>query len=468
MSSAFSASRQCRLDPKYLIFAHADKWKAFESKLPSVRLGEILNPLTVKKVAKGELDNEALLINIADQEPGNGVLNTENIKSVDCIGSDKIDLSESDIIISKLGMSRGYIFPLPKTNQTILGSSEFIPYRVKNNKHLPYYVYLLLNKTMLQTYARLETGKTPSHKRVNPNELLKIEIPCPDDETIDNIVPIIDDTVKKINEARNAIRSAQSIINEVFAREFGFDYAEFERLKAQRSHTANLSAFADNPDLRCSSKFHRTAGEFVIKQLTDITDKKIKHYLAEPIALGASVSPNDYFEDGEYYYISMATIKNWAFDSNDSHTLSDAYSRAKQTKTVSKDDILIARSGEGTIGKVAFIEDEDLHGIFSDFIMRVRLRDYNIRFACCYLRTSYFQYLIEVYKKGLGNNTNIFPTVIQEFPIIDISLAKQQCIVDEIQSEIAKQDEIKAHITDLRRQIDRIIEGALTETHTVH
>ena len=78
------------------------------------------------------------------------------------------------------------------------------------------------------------------------------------------------------------------------------------------------------------------------------------------------------------------------------------------------------------------------------------------------MRTSYFQYLIEVYKKGLGNNTNIFPIVIQEFPIPDIPLSEQQRIVDEIQAEIKIQECIKAKIASLRNQIDGIINNTVS------
>lgn len=91
--------------------------------------------------------------------------------------------------------------------------------------------------------------------------------------------------------------------------------------------------------------------------------------------------------------------------------------------------------------------------------MRIRLdsKRYNPTFAYYYMRSRYFQYLIEVYKKGLGNNTNIFPIVLQEFPIPDISLPEQQRIVDEIQAEINQQKEIQKEIADLRNQIDEII-----------
>ena len=143
--------------------------------------------------------------------------------------------------------------------------------------------------------------------------------------------------------------------------------------------------------------------------------------------------------------------------------MSKEYSDSKQAKTVRKNDIILARSGEGTIGKVALIDDDELQGVFSDFTMRIRLKDYNPEFAYYYFRTTYFQYLIEIYKKGLGNNTNIFPIVVREFPMLDISLEEQQRIVDKIHAEIAKQDEIKKQIESLRGQIDVMIQDVLTQ-----
>lgn len=160
----------------------------------------------------------------------------------------------------------------------------------------------------------------------------------------------------------------------------------------------------------------------------------------------------------------MATIKNWKFDLESASTVSKEYSDSKQAKTVRKNDIILARSGEGTIGKVALIDDDELLGVFADFTMRIRLKDYNSEFAYYYFRTTYFQYLIEIYKKGLGNNTNIFPIVVREFPMLDIPLEEQQRIVDKIHAEIAKQDEIKKRIESLRAQIDIMIQDVLMKS----
>lgn len=248
---------------------------------------------------------------------------------------------------------------------------------------------------------------------------------------------------------------------DVIVRDANGDAFLFIEVKNQEEYTCGLSIFSNNPDLRFSAKFHRESGSYVMGQLMEITKKKIKHYTSEPIVLGASISPGDYSDDGELYYISMATIKGWQFNSEGANTVSKSYSDSKIDKTVRKNDIILARSGEGTIGKLALINDESTQGVFADFTMRIRLKDYLPEFAYYYFRTSYFQYLIEIYKKGLGNNTNIFPVVIQEFPMIDIPIDEQQRIVEEIHSEIAKQGDIKAKIAKLRAQIDTIIEDTI-------
>ena len=107
------------------------------------------------------------------------------------------------------------------------------------------------------------------------------------------------------------------------------------------------------------------------------------------------------------------------------------------------------------------IDDGDLKGIFADFTMRVRFQNYDSLFAYYYFRTEYFQYLVEVNKKGLGNNTNIFPSQIQEFPMIDISLKDQQKIVDEIKTELDAQEQMNRKIEAERNKVDEIIEKAI-------
>ena len=273
--------------------------------------------------------------------------------------------------------------------------------------------------------------KVFSSKYLSKKELSRIRIPEIDKKKQDEIVKRLLTYEDQIIKLKKTLKNETAVIDTVFGEKFEFDYETFETLKKNNSYCLMQSMFSNNQDMRFSVKYHRPAGRFVMQQLRKMSDLSIKHFLSEPIELGASISTKDYNEHGEYVYISMATIKKWRFDSETAALVDMSYSSKNGNKSVKKYDIIMARSGEGTIGKVALIE-EDLKGIFADFTMRIRLEDYNPYFAYYYFRTSYFQYLVEIYKKGLGNNTNIFPTVIKDLPIPNISLKEQEIIVSKI------------------------------------
>jgi hypothetical protein len=251
------------------------------------------------------------------------------------------------------------------------------------------------------------------------------------------------------------------IINQVFGDEFCFDWSEFESLKSQKRFNVRLTDFSGNTDCRFGCRFHNKAGQFVYEFLCSKTDKRIKDFISEPIVLGKSVSPNDYDDEGEFYYIAMSDIKTWAFDPEDCKKVSESYALANLNKTVKKNDILLARSGEGTIGKVALIEDDDIQAVFADFTQRIRLINYNPRLAYYYFRSDFFQYLIYTHKKGLGNNTNIFPSQIKEFPIPDWSEEKQTKTAEKIKHQIDAQRNIDKEIEKNMAAINRIIEESI-------
>lgn len=394
------------------------------------------------------------------------VLNFDNRNLLDDNYYKKIEKGDimgvdvNDILISFLlpqdPTILGKFMRIREDDKDIFFSTAFLRLKAKKCPQILYYCLQSLFYNDMVSIARIRKGYT-GYATLSKDDLKDMRFSKKIIDTIfdnqEQLSDFITNKEREIDSLNDSIITAQEIIDEIFKREFSFDYDTFEKIKMHKTYISKQSFFSNNPDLRFSVKYHRPAGDFVMKQLTGITDKKIKHFLAEPIVLGASVSPKDYDENGEFSYISMATIKTWTFDAESASTVADGFSDTKLAKTVKKDDIILARSGEGTIGKVAIINDEDIQGIFADFTMRIRLKNYKPTFAYYYFRTTYFQYLIEIFKKGLGNNTNIFPIVIQEFPIPNISLDDQKRIVDEIQAEIAKQEEVKNRIADLRKQI---------------
>lgn len=375
-------------------------------------------------------------------------------------------IKDGDLLISRSGtVGLSQVWNSKKIERLLGKSVEAIPsgYLIVvsldsgtvNSKFAQYY----LNSSLMEEYFYVfGVGKT--QKNISQSDILNIPFPIIEksiqDETIEKIEPI----EREIENLQAQIGEATEPINRVFAREFGFNIERFEELKKQKFFSLTLEDYSANQDLRCSVKFHRPAAKFVESELRNITNKSIKDFLAEDIVLGASVSPDDYDDNGEFYYVAMSSIKSWSLDKDNSRLVSDVYSGKNKAKSVNESDIIIARSGEGTIGKVALIED-DVKGIFADFTMRIKLKNYNPKFAYYYFRTEYFQYLIETHKKGLGNNTNIFPTQIKQFPLPDISSEKQTEIIDEINEEFSAQDKIKRQIEDKRKEIDRTIERVL-------
>ena len=373
---------------------------------------------------------------------------------------DIISVKSDDILLSKVRPNLKKYVRITDLNRDYFYTSAFIRLEPKKMPVILFYCLRTIFYNDLMAIARQGKG----YPTINEKDLKTLKFK----KSIINKLEVCQERIstdilfieKLIEEKSKDFISTQKIIDMVLGKKFAFDYEKFNQLKTIKLYSTTQSVYSNNPDLRFSAKFHRPAGEYVEKELKRISKKCFKHYLAEPIVLGASISPTDYCEDGEFCYISMATIKTWEFNQDSANTVSNLYSESKKEKNVKKNDIILARSGEGTIGKVALIED-DVNAIFCDFTMRIRLKNYNPKFAYYYMHSTYFQYLVEIYKKGLGNNTNIFPIVVQEFSLPDLSLEEQQRIVDEIQLEIDKQDDIKKQIKSWRNQIYSIIENAI-------
>ena len=110
------------------------------------------------------------------------------------------------------------------------------------------------------------------------------------------------------------------------------------------------------------------------------------------------------------------------------------------------------------------IEDEEINGIFADFTQRIRLSGFDPLCAYYYFRSEFFQYLVYTHKKGLGNNTNIFPSQIREFPIPNWDSQKQAQVVEKIKKQIDEQNVIDNQIEQKQQAINQLIESAITQS----
>ena len=363
---------------------------------------------------------------------------------------------KGDILISKI---RPYL-----NKNVLIGDEEiyftkaFIHIRPKINSEIFYFAIRTIFYEQINAVSRQGKG----YPTLKEDDLKSIKF---SKHIIDTFIKKEKEILLKTNllnaEIKNLKNSKQKsldIINKVFGEEFNFDWEEFESLKKEKSFYSSLLNYSNNIDCRFGFRFQHKSGKYLMDFLKGKTNKRIKDFTAIPISLGASVSPSQYDEDGDYYYISMATVKKYFFDSNDAQKVSVAYSNENLNKSVQINDIIMTRSGMA-IGKFALI-DEEIDGIFADFTMRIRLENFNPLLAYYYFRSIFFQHLITTHKKGLQNH-NIFPSQIQEFPIPDWSEIKQTEIVEKIKLQIDNQNLIDQKIEQKQQQINAIIENAI-------
>lgn len=449
-----------RMDSKYRSFWDGDR--KISGDIPQIKIGDLIKSIPIKKISKAKFEDESYILNISDAVPKYGKLE-QTIQLIDQIGSDKNILDGSDFIVSKLCMSKGYIYSNENKKTNLIGSTELIPYVKRNDEvDLVFLRSLLLSDEYLKVYDSLETGKTPSQKRVNPLDFLHLPIPNVSYAVQKSIGAKIFELEKDIALLNDKLQGRNQIINEVFASEFNLDFKLIRQITRPNVFTKKLSDVPKSFDLRNSAKYFSKIYENLEGSISKLTLEQLKYFIDVPIRLGASVSPNDYDNSGNAYYISMSSIRNWRFDQNLSNIVSEEYFIDNQkNSSVKKGDIIIARSGEGTIGKVALIE-EDIEGIFADFTMRVRLSPCNDnRYFYYYFCTDIFQLLVEREKKGLGNNTNIFPRQIKFFPVINVDPTEQTRIADIIESKLDIVREAEESILNKRKEIALLTKNIL-------
>src|SRR6185312_8837783 len=236
-----------RTNFSYRYFFDIQKANIFSTK-NSVKLEDILKPVTNKKVAKGELEEPEILVDIGNIERRFDSL--VNCGEVSEIGSDKNVLQKGDIIIPKLQPQMGNFF-LNLEHKRYIGSSELLEYKIATDSNPHFIYYLFTTRKFLIALSQLESGKT--HRRVYPADLLEIRIPCIPKFIQDQIVAEIEPIEKKIKEIKSIIKEPKKIIDEVFAREFGFDLEKFEKDKEKKFFETDFLSISKNSLLRLSS-----------------------------------------------------------------------------------------------------------------------------------------------------------------------------------------------------------------------
>ena len=363
-----------------------------------------------------------------------------------------------DILISKVRPANRKIIYISENLNSVYFTSDFIHIRPRRNGKILFYALKSIFLPRLVSVARYGKG----YPSMSVSDLKRIKFLRSD---IDALERCADDLLFKIESIEERIQNEkQALINESqlidlhFKKFHGLDSSLLEH-SAVRQFRVNLSDLSTDADLRIGCRYNSPSRNFALSRLSEISHKRLADVIAVPCKLGSQISPDEYDEAGTYSYVSMATFSKWVYDDCEAKRISDSFVEKVKSNDpfIQENDVVIARSGEGTIGKCAII-DSDCLAVFADFVIRIRFSpEVNPRFMYYYFRTSYFQHLIECYKKGLGNNTNIFPSQLKQFPVLDVSYEQQVIEARVLDSAMGVNADKRSRIAKLRKEIDELL-----------
>lgn len=365
---------------------------------------------------------------------------------------------QGDILLSKV---RPYLKKIIRIEEKdIYYTTAFICLRPKFNSLLSYYfLYYLLNDDI-----NIASRQGKGYPTIKEDDLIYLKIYKKEADLFysalekEALNKVISDKHGEISKLKNNYLDENHIIEKTFIEYFGFNKKKFDALNNQKEYLKPIAEIVNNIDMRFSTKFNRPAKEYLYKEEKNRGFIELKNILSEEGECGQSISPSDYTDEStDKYYISMADISSFYIDKEKLKNVSDSYYELNCSKKVQKNDLLITRSGEGGIGKVCFI-DKEINAIFCDFIIRLKIDNrYLPKFIYYYIRTYLFQYFVETNKKGLGNNTNIFPNQIKYFLVPNIDFEEQKKICNKIDNLINENNKINDVINSKRKEIQTLI-----------
>ena len=386
------------------------------------------------------------------------------------INEDK-KLRKDDLILATIGATIGKI-NLAREFEGGTFSNNTILLRLKDKeKHNPYFYEKLFQSNLLQKYIWGVVSQK-AQPNLQSYDLKNVKIPLVAKSIQDQIVAQIEPIEKKIKELKSQITPPQEIINKVFAREFRFNenlYNEFgkgmtagtqiAKDRTLRTFENDFSEVARSDILRFSTRFHNPPTKKLMDFLGSMNTIKIKDVLSECIHRG--VGP-EYNPGGGIPVIKTGHLKNSYIEISQEEFVNQSFYDSSERARVRKGDTLISSTGKVSLGKVDIVEtDQELVVDGHISIVRIDTQKYNRLFFIYFFRSILGYFQIERDFTGATNQIELYANEISNFQIPDISLKSQQKIVDEIKTELDKQEEMKKKIETQRNKIDEIIENAI-------
>jgi len=461
-----------RNDEKFYIFLNSSNWNLFDVKNKNlISLKDILIDDYNNFEYEGGEEYKGIPTGQTYLDEDGYIIEFQPVTAESHPGRLKYKISNDNILISSLRLAKSPALYFENENlDDYVFSNGFYIYKVKGGWNKKFVLYVLRTKRLkniLDTHIYRGIGISA----YKDYDLKKIKIPVIPKSKQDQIVAKIEPIEKKIKKLKNQITPPQKIINKVFAREFGFDknlYNEFgkgmtagtqvAKDRALRTFENNFSELSRSGILRFSTRFHNIPTKKLMDFLDHVDTLSVKDVVK---SYEKGLQPK-YDLDGEIPVVKIANLKNSYIDFSETENIAkEAFTQTEYRKKLKQNDIIICATGKISLGKIDFYDYEnEAITTVDNYILRLNEK-YNPLFFTYFFRSILGYFQVERDFTGATNQIHLYWDQIANFQIPDISLKSQQKIVDEIKTELDKQEEMKKEIETQRNKIDEIIEKVI-------
>ncbi len=377
----------------------------------------------------------------------------------------KYTVNKNNILLSSLRFARAPAlnFDIPDLYNYVF-SNGFYVFKVQKGWNTQFVYYLLRSKTLKKVLDNsIYRGIGISSYKYE--DLYKVKIRNLTLSEQCSIVEKIKPINKSIKKLKKNILPLKEIIDSIISEKFSIEIDELlkvDRKKIVLSSTMDLTF--NNSNHRFSTRWNKV-GLIQEKSLQMSSDfKLLGNYI---ISTQNGWSPECKDSSTIYKVLGVDCITSSADLSFENIKFSDVYNENYKNYLIINNDFLVSRGNTTdlvALAAVAEFDNPEDEFIFPDLMIRVELSpEINKKFLA-YIFNSFIGRLYFKYSSKGKNQTmvKISKKELHDFYIPLPSLDEQNQIVAKIKTEIDKQNQIKAEILNLRSQIDKIIEDAIT------
>jgi type I restriction-modification system DNA methylase subunit len=200
-----------RLDPKYRWLWDFQRGCVLGDTSTASELSSFLKIVKLPKIPKGDLAEEAKLIDLESVEARQAFV-SDQVPVVDTIGSDRVQFQGCDLAISKLEPYLGKVIIDPSPDA--IGSTEWVGLKIEGQIPASVVAYLLMLPAMCEAYRRLQSGKR--HARFEPDEFLLLRTQVPDQSQWQELETSIRQHREQIIEMRRLEQKIRTDMDRLF------------------------------------------------------------------------------------------------------------------------------------------------------------------------------------------------------------------------------------------------------------